>query len=107
MKRHCNSRTSPWDVKENLPLDYARIYQFKNFDRMKRRIIKEAVDIEGALVKLLNLNPILKCIFIVLPIALAWLVHHCTYMQCTRTALEYLVVYPINATFNRIWFAGT
>lgn len=41
-------RTSPWDVKENLPRDYSRIYQFKSFDRVKRRIIKEAADIEGA-----------------------------------------------------------
>lgn len=42
------NRTSPWDVKENLPLDYARIFQFKSFDRVKRRIIKEAADVEGA-----------------------------------------------------------
>lgn len=41
-------RTSAWDVKENLPIDYARIYQFKNFDRTKRRIIKEAADVDGA-----------------------------------------------------------
>ncbi|CAD7004634.1 pre-rRNA-processing protein TSR1 homolog [Ceratitis capitata] len=40
-------RTSPWDVKENLPYDYARIYQFQNFDRTKRRIISESKDVEG------------------------------------------------------------
>ena len=26
-------RTTYWDPKENLPLDYARIWQFENFDR--------------------------------------------------------------------------
>lgn len=40
-------RTSPWDVKENLPVDYARIFQFKDFDRIKRKIIKEAADSDG------------------------------------------------------------
>lgn len=40
-------RTSPWDVKENLPFDYARIYQFKDFNRIKRRIVKDAANADG------------------------------------------------------------
>lgn len=43
-------RTSPWDVKENLPLDYARTFQFKDFNRIKRRIIKEAAEADGDVV---------------------------------------------------------
>ena len=31
-------RTSPWDPKENLPSEYARIFQFENFDRTKKRV---------------------------------------------------------------------
>ncbi|XP_049809647.1 pre-rRNA-processing protein TSR1 homolog [Schistocerca nitens] len=42
-------RTSPWDPKENLPQDYARIFQFENFERMRKRLLKED-DMEGALV---------------------------------------------------------
>ncbi|KAH8343936.1 hypothetical protein KR084_002030 [Drosophila pseudotakahashii] len=42
-------RTSPWDTKENLPADYARIYQIQNFDRTKRRILNEAKKFEGVL----------------------------------------------------------
>lgn len=36
-------RTSPWDVKENLPQDYAKIYQFANFQRTKKRVMDEEI----------------------------------------------------------------
>lgn len=37
-------RTSPWDPKENLPEDYARIFQFENYERTRRRVFKELED---------------------------------------------------------------
>lgn len=36
-------RTSPWDPYENLPTDYARIFQFENFGRTKMRVINQAI----------------------------------------------------------------
>ena len=35
-------RTSPWDPFENLPRDYARIYQFEDFKRTERTVRRRA-----------------------------------------------------------------
>lgn len=40
-------RTSPWDPYENLPLDYARIFQFEDFKRTERAIMRRADDDAG------------------------------------------------------------
>ncbi|KPJ18350.1 Pre-rRNA-processing protein TSR1-like [Papilio machaon] len=37
-------RTSTWDCKENLPEDYARIFQFQNYERTRKRVFKELED---------------------------------------------------------------
>ncbi|KAJ1820962.1 ribosome biogenesis protein tsr1, partial [Coemansia sp. RSA 2599] len=37
-------RTSPWDPYENLPLDYARIFQFENLRRTQTRLMRMAED---------------------------------------------------------------
>jgi len=37
-------RTSEWDPKENLPLDYSRIFQFEHFERTRKRVLTEDDD---------------------------------------------------------------
>ena len=39
-------RTSPWDPKEELPRDYARIYQFRSMKRTQNRVLDEHDGIE-------------------------------------------------------------
>ncbi|KFV98825.1 Pre-rRNA-processing protein TSR1, partial [Eurypyga helias] len=43
-------RTSPWDPKENLPRDYARIFQFQDFCRTRKHLFRkiEKEETEGA-----------------------------------------------------------
>lgn len=36
-------RTSPWDKYENLPIEYARIFQFEDIKKTFKRILKEKV----------------------------------------------------------------
>ncbi|MEE6469158.1 hypothetical protein FKM82_008521 [Ascaphus truei] len=45
-------RTSPWDAKENLPRDYARIFQFHDFLRTRKHVFRQMVEekTEGAMV---------------------------------------------------------
>lgn len=37
-------RTSPWDPYENLPRDYARIFQFEDFKRTERAVLRRAAE---------------------------------------------------------------
>ncbi|KAK7868139.1 hypothetical protein R5R35_003016 [Gryllus longicercus] len=43
-------RTSPWDPKENLPIDYAKIFQFENFNRTRKRVFKNLEEEEEGVV---------------------------------------------------------
>nr|XP_008123256.1 PREDICTED: pre-rRNA-processing protein TSR1 homolog [Anolis carolinensis] len=40
-------RTSPWDPKENLPMDYARIFQFRDFSRSRKHVFRQTEKEEG------------------------------------------------------------
>jgi pre-rRNA-processing protein TSR1 len=42
-------RTSPWDPYENLPRDYARIFQFEDFKRTERTVRRRAEEEGGAI----------------------------------------------------------
>ena len=39
-------RTTPWDPKENLPFDYAKIYQFENPKRTRKYVVKKHTGVE-------------------------------------------------------------
>lgn len=44
-------RTSPWDPKESLPNDYARLFQFQDFQAIQREVLSAHATIEKALVQ--------------------------------------------------------
>jgi len=45
-KKKKSFRNSPWDPYENLPLDYARIFDFQDFNRTVRRVMKDVSGID-------------------------------------------------------------
>ena len=49
-------RTSPWDPKENLRGDYARIFQFDNFKRTTKRVLTGDDDLDGT-IAVCTVNP--------------------------------------------------
>jgi pre-rRNA-processing protein TSR1 len=44
-------RTSPWDPYENLPRDYARIFQFEDYKRTERSVIRRTEEMGGVEVR--------------------------------------------------------
>ncbi|OQR82743.1 pre-rRNA-processing protein TSR1 [Achlya hypogyna] len=40
-------RTSPWDPKESLPMDYARLFQFESFAYTQKRVLDEGKEAEA------------------------------------------------------------
>ena len=46
-----SSCTSPWDPFENLPRDYARIFQFEDFKRTERAVKRRAEEEGGVEVR--------------------------------------------------------
>lgn len=85
-------RTSPWDPKENLPFDYARVYQFKNFDRTKRRILNEIdeLHLERILVSLNKIKIIYRIIQCFVLICIARSLHYHSCGQCSSQTMEYM-----------------
>ena len=72
-------RTSPWDPYENLPRDYARIFQFEDFKRTERGVRRRAEQ-EGSGVEVGAIPPSLNVQLISSP---AWHAGDCT---CSRSA---------------------
>lgn len=53
-------RTSPWDPYENLPRDYARIFQFEDFKRTERGIRRRAEE-EQTSVEVKSSHCVVRC----------------------------------------------
>lgn len=101
-------RTSPWDVKENLPKDYARIYQFVNFDRTKRRILKDSKDdIDGA--QVYNCISIQNKYFLITNsfCVSAWILCDNSCGECIAESMETVeITSGWTSHFNRVWSAA-
>lgn len=64
-------RTSPWDPYENLPRDYARIFQFEDFKRTER-VVKRRAEEQGGVEVSICLLFMSTMLVLIIPSIIAW-----------------------------------
>lgn len=76
-------RTSPWDPYENLPLDYAKIFQFEDYRRTERIVRRKAEEESENIVDVCSPN--LAHIFAHYNLSsVAWDKCYCLFKECSR-----------------------
>ena len=81
-------RTSPWDPFENLPRDYARIFQFEDFKRTERAVRRRAEHEIGAVQVCLHIYASQKSLLIRSSLALVSPFTSKMYLRKQRTTLS-------------------
>lgn len=93
-------RTSPWDTYENLPRDYARIFQFEDFKRTERGVRRRAQDdlhvVEVSTLSRTYLHNTYSGIF-----CTAWCARHGASQRCPRGSCKHPPRCPLLASTAR------